>query len=177
MFGTWGFLLAVLWVFTSALLTAVATALAFIDQGLSTTAACRKAVGLLWPFAAPRAPELVLEFALDGCHPMDAIKLLLPPDAYHAYIRPHAYDALLSGSVAEALPEFLDVAVCESIILQPPARLEAGERFCPRCGGAYVSHATICASCHVPLSEHHESLAEDVELTPISGPPAMGLSS
>ena len=162
MFGTWGFLLAVLWVFTGASLTAIATVLAFRDQGLETRAACRKSLGLLWPFAAPRAPELVLEFTLEGYHPLEAIKLLLPPDAYYAYIRPYVYDALMSGSIAEALPECLDTAMCESIIRQPPVKLQAGERYCPRCGGTYVSNAIICVSCHVSLIEQHGSLAQDV---------------
>jgi hypothetical protein len=142
-------LLVLLIVETLAIAVAIVALLALRRLGLNTRSALRAAGGLLSPFAAPRAAEIVLERAFAGALPVVVTRLLLPPSAFAAWIRPRAYD-LLRGHAPVDDPELgaaLSRGELQQIVRAPPRDRLTGEPWCARCGRVYRESTRSCAEC------------------------------
>lgn len=143
-----GLVYALALAFGAALVTALLSVLALWRMGVPARAAAGKAFGILSPFAAPRAPEMVLSGALEGVAFADAVRALLPPEEYAGWARPLAYDLARGrageGVTADALLPAGDV---QAILRQPPPGSAAGDVYCARCGRVYLPTATACRAC------------------------------
>ena len=133
-----------------ALLLVMLSIAALEDGGVPRPAIIRAVRGLLSPFAAPRAPEVVMETLLAGAPPLEALRLLLPRPVYSAMLRPLAYDLEhrgMNGALLATVPRRLLQAALEA---RPAA--SAGAPFCPRCGQEYQITIKHCNDCDgVPL--------------------------
>ena len=137
-FGGRGLLASLGGVFALSLVTAAVSAMA-VRHALGETrrSTARATLGILSPFVAPRAAEIVLERALSHAAPIVAARALLPGDRFAAWVRPRAYDQLEPALTREE---------CRAIIDAPPAGRD-GEPYCPRCGGLYRPDVVRCPSC------------------------------
>jgi len=146
--GVVGLVLGLVALGEGALLLVMLSIAALEDGGVSRPAIIRAVRGLLSPFAAPRAPEVVMETLLAGAPPLEALRLVLPRPAYSALLRPLAYDLEhrgINGTLLAAVPRRLLQAALE-------ARPSAGAPFCPRCGQEYQMTIKHCNDCEgVPL--------------------------
>lgn len=143
-----GLLYALALAFGAALVTALLSVLALWRMGVPARAAARKGFGMLSPFAAPRAPEMVLARALEGVAFADAVRALLPPEEYAAWARPVAYD-LARGRAAEGVTAdgLLPAGDVQAILRQPPPGSVSGDVYCARCGRVYLPAAAACRVC------------------------------
>ena len=147
--GWRGLLVVLLIVEVIAIAIASLVLLALRRLGVERGAALRTAGGLLSPFAAPRAAEIVLERALSGSPPLSVIRYLVPPADFAAWIRPRAYD-LLRGRPENDDPEVgvtLSRAELQQLVGAPPRDRLPGEPCCARCGGVYRQSTSCCAEC------------------------------
>ncbi len=147
--GWRGLLFVLLLIEVIAIAIASMVLLALRRVGLHTGAALRTAASLLSPFAAPRAAEIVLERALSDSPPLAAIRHLVPPEDFAAWIRPRAYD-LLHGRLANDDPEVgvaLSRGELQQLVGAPPRDRLPGEPWCARCGRIYRQSTSCCAEC------------------------------
>ncbi|HST60373.1 MAG TPA: hypothetical protein VLK84_16865 [Longimicrobium sp.] len=143
--GLGGFILAAGAAVGASVLTASLSGLALRRMAVPWKTALRDGAGILSPFAAPRAAEVVLERALEGVGLVDALRALLPPAAFAEWVRPLAYDQARGG---DAHPGALLPAGEAAAILQlAPAGSVAGDVYCARCGRVYLPTATACRAC------------------------------
>lgn len=108
----------------------------------------RRGVGwrMLWPFSAPRAPQLLLEAALTGFSPLLVAHTLLPEGELLRSMRRDVYDAL-HGDDPQA-NELLTLYSRERLAQFIATRLDAdGQPYCPRCASLYRSGTVACADC------------------------------
>lgn len=146
--GWRGLLLALLGIEMIAVAITATALLVLRRLGLGMRAALRQAAGLLSPFAAPRAAEIVLEQAIAGAPPLLTIRQLVPRRAFDSWIRPRAHD-LLHGD-APADPELEDVLTRSDlarIVGAPPQDRLPHEPWCARCGRIYRTSTSCCADC------------------------------
>jgi hypothetical protein len=163
-----GLILSVAAALGTSLLTAVLAMLALARMGIGWKTAAGDALRILSPFTAPRAPEIVLERVLAGVPVLDAARALLPPDAFAAWIRPLAYDAVVRGADDGLVPR----GEAERIIRELPADAAPGDAWCPRCAGVYQPGVESCRGCgEVPLERATPST---VPATPLPEPAAAG---
>lgn len=143
-----GLALALALAFGAALVTALLSVLALWRMGVPARAAARRSFGILSPFAAPRAPEMVLSCALEGVAFSDAVRALLPPEEYAAWARPVAYD-LARGRAGDGVTAdgLLPAGDVQAILRRPPPGSVAGDAYCARCGRVYLPTATACRAC------------------------------
>jgi hypothetical protein len=154
--GTTGLILSFAAALGTSLITAILSMVALMRMGTRWKAAAGDALRIVSPFTAPRAPEIVLERALAGVPPLDAVRALLRADDFAAWLRPLAYDELARGAEDGILPR----AEAERIIRQPPADVAPVDPWCPRCAGIYHPGVETCRGCgDVPL----ERIAPDAE--------------
>jgi hypothetical protein len=145
--GTLGLIRAAILLFACSVLTAVLSMVALMRMGTGWKTAALDALRTVSPFAAPRAPEIVLERVLAGVPAADAARALLPTDAFAAWVRPLAYDQVMRGADG-ILPR--DEA--ERIIRALPADASVDDVYCPRCAGIYLPGVEVCRGCgEVPL--------------------------
>lgn len=145
--GTTGLILAIAAAFGTSLLTSIVSMVALARMGTGWKRAAGDAVRVISPFAAPRAPEVVLERVLSGLPVADAARALLPADDFALWIRPFAYDQVVRGADDALLPR--DEA--ERIVREPPPDAAPGDAWCPRCAGTYLPGVETCRGCDVPL--------------------------
>jgi hypothetical protein len=150
---TWGWrglLIALLAVEVIAAVVVATAILALRRLGLRGRTALRLGSGLLSPFATPRAAELVLHHAIAGVPPLRAIRQLVPPSAFDAWIRPRAHDLLHAGHAAgdAELEAALPRVELERIIGAPPPHRLPREPWCGRCGRVYRERTSCCADCN-----------------------------
>jgi hypothetical protein len=146
--GTRGLILAIAAAFGTSLLTAIVSMLALARLGIGWKTAVWDALRIVSPFTSPRAPEIVLERVLTDVPRADAVRALLPADAFAEWIRPLAYDQVVRGADDALLPR----AEAERIIREPPADAAPGDAWCPRCAGIYQPGVETCRGCGgVPL--------------------------
>jgi hypothetical protein len=111
------------------------------------------AAHLASPFSTPRAAELLLERHCAGRSQPALLHLLLPPPAFHAWIRARAFDRMQPGAAPDPeLDAVLDREALRQIIARFPAELSGDEAFCPRCGGIYREAPEACPDCEVGLT-------------------------
>jgi hypothetical protein len=149
MAGWRGLLFVLLIVGVMVIAVATTALLALRRLGLGRGAALRAAGGLLSPFAAPRAAEVVLERALSGSAPLAAIRHLVPAPDFAAWIRPRAYD-LLRGHAHAGDPELgaaLSRSELQRIVGDPPSDRLPREPWCARCGRVYRESTSCCSEC------------------------------
>jgi hypothetical protein len=144
--GVVGLIQAVVLAFGASLLAALASVLALWRMGVPVKAALGDALPLISPFAAPRAPEIVLARALDGVGFADALRCLLPADAFAEWMRPVAYD-LSRGLAEDGVSALLPAGEAAAILRARPAESGAGDVYCARCGRVYLPTATACRAC------------------------------
>ncbi len=158
-FGAWGFLFALGLILVSSASAVLCATLALRWLGYRTGAAFRSSAQLLWPFTAPRAPELFIERALATMQPARAIQLLLPPGAFRNWARPLVYDSAIGQDGEPPAAAGISIEVRREILSVPPEGYSTGERFCPRCGKSYVRTVEKCRDCnHLSLIEPGEPL-------------------
>jgi len=150
-FGTWGFVAVIAGALFLSFLTSLVAMRAVRRLRFGWRRAGRVAAPLLWPFAAPRAAELVLEHAVAGAPPLAVARLFLGDAEFTSWVRPRAYDALTAGTAADGLSAALLSLVGRSalaaIVGNAPAGCESNERYCARCGRVYRSGTALCADC------------------------------
>ena len=150
-FGALGFAAAVGAAFVLSLATALCVLRALRKLDLDWRSAMRAAAPLLWPFAAPRAAEIVLEHAAAGAAPLAIARRLLGEAGFAAWVRPRAYDALATSTTADGLGVALLTLVgrpaLAAIVGAAPASCGSGECYCARCGRVYRSGTALCADC------------------------------
>lgn len=144
--GVLGLAGAVAAALAASLLTALVSAIALWRMGLPFRAAARHSIGIVSPFTAPRAPEIVLAKALEGVAFADAVRALLPADAWAAWARPLAYD-VSRGVAPEGVAELLPAGDAQAILRLPPPGSVLGDVYCARCGRVYLPSATACHAC------------------------------
>jgi hypothetical protein len=144
--GSRGFLLATGAALGATLLTALLSVVALRRMGAGWKAALRDGAGLLSPFAAPRAAEIVLARSLEQVAFVDALRALLPPAAFAEWVRPVAYDQA-RGRPGGHLDGLLPAGEAHAILHLAPAGSVAGDLYCARCGRVYLPCATACRAC------------------------------
>ena len=157
-FDAWGLAVSLAVVMLLSIGTAIIVACVMRRGGRSWRRALRIAAPLLYPFSAPRAGELVLGYAVAGAAPLMVARSLLGEASFASWVRPHAYDAMQSGTLA-ADPRGLVALVGQSglaqIVATPPAHCGTGERYCARCARVYRAETTTCPECQgLPLVAH-----------------------
>ena len=151
--GAVGLVVAVVAVAEGALLLVMLSIAALEDGGVARPLIVRAVRGLLSPFAAPRAPEVVMETLLAGASPLEVLRLLLPRPAFSALLRPLAYDLEHRG-VSDAVLTRVPRRLLQAALEARPAE-SAGAPFCPRCGQEYQMTIEHCNDCDgVPLIRH-----------------------
>jgi hypothetical protein len=141
--GLLGLLQALAAAFGASLLAALGSGIALWRMGEPTNVALKDALPILNPFTAPRAPEIVLSRALEGVAFVDAVRSLLPADAFAEWLRPVAYDAARGRDGTHLLP----AEEAAAILRHHPSGLFAGDTYCARCGRVYLPTATGCRAC------------------------------
>lgn len=131
--------------------------------GASRGATVRAVRGILSPFAAPRAAEIVLERAMAGVAPLVAARVLVGGERFARWVRPGAYDLVAAsgrrddgGEAGDTMGVEIERALsrdeCRAIVETPPAGRVETEPYCPRCGDLYRDEVVSCTSCDgVPL--------------------------
>jgi hypothetical protein len=156
--GRWGpvgLLLAGGLAFQGALFLLILSALALEEIGVARTSVRLAVRGLLSPFAAPRAAEVVVETALADVPPLCALQLLVSPTVFADWVRPRAYDVVRRSCEDTELIACVSRDALEAVVLGAPANCAAGDHYCPRCGMAYQREVLSCRACDgVELVEH-----------------------
>jgi hypothetical protein len=132
------------------------TTISMSALGVPCRRAFRTTAQLLSPFTAPRAAEIVITTAVGARHSLGPVAALLGDDAFQAWIRPWAYDALaatpraaetddaLAGLIRELPRPVLERATASA----PREVLGDGRaRYCPRCTRAYRESVATCGHC------------------------------
>jgi hypothetical protein len=148
--GDLGFVVALITMLLTSIVTATAAACGFRSLQLEWRRALRAAAPLLWPFSAPKAAERLVERAMLGTDPVKAVQSLLRAHAFAAWVRPLAYDAVKAGT---SLDDVLSVEDVRALVAERPPGLLQGERFCSRCGASFVARIKVCIDCGVPTKE------------------------
>jgi len=149
--GLVGTLLVIVVLLLLSVLTMVLLSTGLEAVGLPRRAAWGRALGLISPFAAPRAAEILLEAAVAGAPPRRVAHLLLPPDEFARWIRPQLYDARAQGAPLPELADLVPEPEWAERLAARPAGAEAGP-YCPRCGADYRAGVRRCADCDVELA-------------------------
>jgi hypothetical protein len=131
-------------VLQGALLLVILSACSLEQAGVPKREIVRAVSGLLSPFAAPRAAEVVAETTLTGAAPLEALRLLLPGGAYSEVLRPLAYDVRHRG-LDRAILANVPKRVIENVLKHPAG--SNGSPYCPRCARTYTSVASVCRDC------------------------------
>ena len=103
------------------------------------------AIRALWPFAAPRAAEWVLERATAGTSALVVCGELLGRDALLLALRPRVYDELHSRGTSSGVVSFYGREAVAGFLRTPPGG--KSEPFCPRCGSGYRADVSECSDC------------------------------
>ncbi|HEU0014199.1 MAG TPA: hypothetical protein VFQ45_10980 [Longimicrobium sp.] len=143
-YGTYGLALALGTAFALSVLAACVSLLALRRMGVDGRTAMKTVLPMLSPFTAPQAPEIVLQRVLEAVPFARAVRVLRP-GAFAQWVRPLAYDHLRSPEPAAGFP--LTAGEAAALVAAPPADVEAGERYCPRCGSVYLPSAAGCRTC------------------------------
>jgi hypothetical protein len=142
--GFGGLLRALALAFGASTAAALVSAVGLWRMGIAPRTAIADALPLLSPFAAPRAPEVVLARALEGVAFTGVLRALLGPEAYAEWARPVAYDGARGRADAGAL---LPAGEAAAVLGRPPAGTLAGDVYCARCGRVYLPAAAACRAC------------------------------
>jgi hypothetical protein len=165
--GAFGLIRGVASAFLISTSIALITANALRGACMRWREAARRALPLISPFSASRAPELLLDAALAGVPPIVALRELLGERAFRAWLRPLAYDALTlshatAGRDSESRPfaALLLAGVPRSVLEGAVAAPDGGsnrrdlERYCARCGRTFRQTTSACADCgDLPLTD------------------------
>ena len=159
--GPFGLLLAAGLAFQGAVFVLILSTIALEEIGVPHTSVSRTVLGLLSPFAAPRAAEVVAETALTDVPPLCALQLLLSTAAFAERVRPRAYDVVRQSLDDAELLACVPRAALEAIVTSPPPSCATGEQYCPRCGTVYQARVLNCGACDgVMLSTSVAPLSE-----------------
>ena len=139
---------------------ATITARALRRLCLSWRDAVRRALPLVSPFGASRAPELLLEAVFADVGAAAALRALLDDRAFLSWLRPAAFDALAqrhadernarSPALMPSLVGQLPRSLLQQAIAAPNDRKHSDrqtERYCARCGRTYLRTASSCVDC------------------------------
>jgi hypothetical protein len=143
-FGGWGLVGGAAITELVAVVSAAVAFSALRRLHLPRSAAARRAAGLLSPFAAPRAGEMVLEAAVEGLLPMAVLRALLSHVAFDAWLRPRAYDAMQGNPDPMLRADLAREPLAAVVGARPPGVLGL---YCPRCGHSYRDGAATCQGC------------------------------
>jgi hypothetical protein len=149
-FGAVGFLAGAAVVFALAVTNAWAGALAL--RRLGSPRGRRPILAWCSPFAAGRVLEGVLEAALAGASPAQAVRALAGEEVFASWCRPRAYDVVHQKADDADLRAAADRATLEAIIASPPVDGAGGASFCPRCSATWRVPDGPCPACAVPLT-------------------------
>lgn len=153
--GLDGLLLGILGAFCLSTWLAIVVAGTVRELGASWRVALRASASLVSPFAAVRAPEVVIEQALGGLSPLSRVAALLAEREFDAWLRPHAYDALHGGARGEGVQGVVPLAsqlpraalTRATSFSVADAEPDADTAYCPRCATSYGTGAADCANC------------------------------
>ena len=141
---------------------AIITTIALRRIGIPWQQAARQTAVLVSPFSTSRAPELLVAAALADAAPIVALRALLGDEAFRAWVRPWAFDALYSGGgaaiadngswlshvVVAALPgALLERAVAAPSRASDDREQTEIEHYCARCGRIFRHTASSCTEC------------------------------
>ena len=153
--GVHGLLFGILGAFCLSTWLAIVVAGAVRELGASWRVALRASGALVSPFAAVRAPEVVIEAALGDVPALARVAALLDEGDFDAWLRPHAYDLVhdrVHPRGATGLASL--VAQLPNAVLARPVSVsggdadrQAGTTCCPRCATMYRESATECVQC------------------------------
>jgi len=105
---------------------------------------------LLWPFSAPRAPQMLQERAFAGFSPTLVAHALLDDDDFLRSMRPLVYDATHTLASSSDILALYDRATLRAFIERPVA--EDGQPYCPRCAALYRAGTARCSDCDAELA-------------------------
>lgn len=152
-FGAFGLVRGIVQAFVLSLGIAVITALGLRSLGARWGDIGRATVPLLFPFTAPRAPEILFAAALRDLHPLAQTATLLGDTRFLTWIRPWSYDELHACRAGEGHEEVVASLVhgmprdlLERAVRMPPPR-EASAPYCPRCAQSYRDDVRVCPDC------------------------------
>ena len=152
-FGAFGLARGIVQAFVLSLGIAVVTALGLRSLVAVWRDIVRATGPLLFPFNAPRAPEILIAAALHGLHPLAQTATLLGDARFLAWIRPWGYDELHARHAGERHEEVIASLVhgmprdlLERAVRTPPPR-EASAPYCPRCARSYRDDVRVCPDC------------------------------
>jgi hypothetical protein len=149
-FGAVGFLTGAAVVFVLAVTNAYVGVLALRRLGPPP----RRTQILAWcsPFATGRVLEGVLEAALAGASPAQAVRALAGETAFATWCRPRAYDVVFTAAHDPDLLAAADRATLGAITALPPSDRAGASAFCPRCAATWRENSDACPACAVPLA-------------------------
>ena len=151
--GLFGLVVAVIVLLELTFVQALWTGWLLRRHGASGRAATWVSLKLLNPFAAQRAPEMVLANIVADVPPLAAAYELLGDEEFVHAFRPMLYDALHGGSadgVASLTPLVAEGRLASLLRASPPGL--ASGAFCPRCESQFANGAGFCSDCEdVPL--------------------------
>ncbi|HYK82159.1 MAG TPA: hypothetical protein VEU55_03365 [Gemmatimonadales bacterium] len=149
--GVRGMVVALVEVVALTAVVVIESAAILRETGLPRRAVWRAVRGLVSPFAAPHASEVVIETALADVSQLVALQLLLPAEEFAAWVRPRAYDSLQVGAADDReLDAVLSPSARRSLVETAPS----AHAYCPRCGTEYRVASAMCTDCHdVPLRQ------------------------
>ena len=151
-YGSFGLVRGIVQAFVLSLGIALVTTLGLRTLGVRWRDIARSTVPLLFPFTAPRAPELLIAAALRELHPLAQTATLLGDARFLAWIRPWGYDELYARAQDQhhetipALVHELPRPLLERAVRTPPSR-DASAPYCPRCAQSYRDDVRVCPDC------------------------------
>jgi hypothetical protein len=156
-YGTFGLVRGIVQAFVLSSGIALIAALGLRTLGTRWSDIARATLPLLFPFTAPRAPELIIVAALREIPALAQAAALLGTQRFLVWVRPWAYDAL-HGRASEEPQQPLAVlvhdvprALLERAVSTPPSR-DASASYCPRCAQSYRDDVQMCPDCEaLPL--------------------------
>jgi hypothetical protein len=167
-YGSFGLVRGIVQAVVLSFAIALITALGLRTLGARWGDIARSTLALLFPFTAPRAPELLIAAALRELHPLAQAAVLLGDQRFLAWIRPWGYDELHTRARDEhnglipALVHELPRPLLERAVRTPPPR-DASASYCPRCAQSYRDDVTVCPDCEalaLVRAAHGASLPE-----------------
>jgi hypothetical protein len=152
-FGTFGLVRGIVQAFALSFGIALTTALGLRMLGARWGGVARSTLPLLFPFTAPRAPELLIAAALRELHPLAQAAVLLGDQRFLAWIRPWSYDVLYArlahdghDDLITTLVHGLPRALLERAVRTPPGG-DPSAPYCPRCAQSYRDDVRVCHDC------------------------------
>lgn len=156
-YGAWGLITALQILLVLCLAQTAASWIALMRAGAAPRDAAANAIKMMWPFSAPRAPQMVVEQVAAGAPPLVAARTLIGDTALLRSMRSAVYDAVHGADPLQLLSVY-DRAELQRFLAES---IDNVEPYCPRCGTVYRVEAISCGDCGLELRRPSSSLTQE----------------